>query len=279
MASCRLGSCRVGSGGCILVHEHVKRHCRLVGPRGKSRPIGERKEPTLRIGRAGSWMATSQPFGAHDAVILRHGGVTPRSRMVATAASRRSEIPTTPRNHSGRACRRVLHSEVPGGLAMAVAVASVEDVEEGHLPSVCAKTGRPADGFTTLEFASAPGWTWILLLFGIFPFLYAQHFASRRFYARIPVSDLALRRIYAFKWTYRIFSVAAAFLLAIGWLLSEAHGPTLLLIGVITLGVTLAFWAVGGLFVFPTGRVGDEFVTMSFVNKRFADEVDRWYGG
>ena len=93
------------------------------------------------------------------------------------------------------------------------------------------------------------------------------------------MSDLALRRIYAFKWTYRIFFVAAAFLLAIGWLLSEDHGPTFLLIGVITLGVTLAFWAVGGLFVFPTGRVGDEFVTMSFVNKRFADEVDRWYGG
>jgi hypothetical protein len=166
----------------------------------------------------------------------------------------------------------------PGGLAMAVAVASVEDVEEGHLPSVCAKTGRPADGFTTLEFASAPGWTWILLLFGIFPFLIAQHFATRRIYARIPMSDLALRRIYAFKWTYRIFFVAAAFLLAIGWLLSEDHGPTCLLIGVITLGVTLAFWALGGLLVFPTGRVGDEFVTMSFVDKRFADEVDRWYG-
>jgi hypothetical protein len=161
---------------------------------------------------------------------------------------------------------------------MAVAVASIEDVEQGHLPRVCAKTGQPADGFATLQFASAPGWTWILLLFGILPFLIARYFAARRIYASIPMSDLALRRIRAFTWTYRIFFVAAVLLLATGWLLSEGQPSIFLLIGVATLIVTIAFWSIGWFFVFPTGRVGDEFVTISFVHKRFADEVARWYG-
>jgi hypothetical protein len=160
---------------------------------------------------------------------------------------------------------------------MAVAVASIEDVEQGHLPHVCAKTGQPADGFATLQFASAPGWTWILLFFGILPFLIARYFAARRIYARIPMSDLALRRIYAFTWTYRIFFVAAVLLLAAGWLLSEDQGSIVLLIGVATLVVTIAFWSIGWFFVFPTGRVEDEFVTMSFVHRRFADQVERWY--
>ena len=130
---------------------------------------------------------------------------------------------------------------------MAVATASVEDVEQGNLPRVCAKTGQPADGFKTLQFVSTPGWTWILLLFGILPFLIARYFAARRIYALIPMSDLALRRIRAFTWTYRIFFVAAVLLSATGWLLSDQEDDVsvVLLIGLAMLIVTIAFWSIG----------------------------------
>jgi len=161
---------------------------------------------------------------------------------------------------------------------MAHAVASVEDVEDGNLPRVCVKTGEPADGFTTLRFVSSPGWTWILLLFGILPFLIARYFAARRIEGQIPMSDIAIRRTQAFTWTYRIFFVAAVLLLAIGWLLAEDDGATVALIGLSTLVVTIAFYAIGWVFVFPTGQVSDEFVTLSFVHKRFAEAVDEWYG-
>ena len=62
---------------------------------------------------------------------------------------------------------------------------------------MCAKTGGPADGYAKVEFSSTPGWTLILLLFGIFPFLIAHAFASVRVDGLVPLSSVAQRRIMA----------------------------------------------------------------------------------
>jgi hypothetical protein len=156
------------------------------------------------------------------------------------------------------------------------ATASVEDLESGHLPSVCAKTGLRADGYATIRISNTPGWTWILLFFGIFPFLIALYFATRRIDALIPMSDLALRRVRAFRWTYIIFFVLAVLLLGIG---SFADHPTLVWIGIITALLTLLFIAFGWLFVYPTGRFLDQdWISLSFVDGRFSTALDRWYG-
>jgi hypothetical protein len=53
--------------------------------------------------------------------------------------------------------------------------------------------------------------------------------------------------------------------------------PAILLEGLVILVVTLLVMLVGWPFVWPTGRVSDEWVWLSFVNDRFASELDRWY--
>jgi hypothetical protein len=81
---------------------------------------------------------------------------------------------------------------------LAVVNARVSDLEEGMLPHVCAKTGNPTDGYTRIRFSSAPTWTWILLLFGIFPFLIAHYFARVHVVGIVPMSDVAQRRVTVF---------------------------------------------------------------------------------
>ena len=74
----------------------------------------------------------------------------------------------------------------------------MEDLESGHLPPLCAKTGEPADGFAKVVSNSTPSWTWILLLFGILPFLIVHYFTTVRIVGLVPMSDVALRRGRAF---------------------------------------------------------------------------------
>jgi hypothetical protein len=134
-----------------------------------------------------------------------------------------------------------------------------------------------ADGFATVRITNLPGWTWILLFFGIWPFLIAAYFATRRIDALIPMSDLALRRQRAFTSTYAIFVTLAVVLLAIG--LVGEH-PTVVWIGLLTALLTILFIAFGWLFVYPTGRFLDQdWISLSFVDERFATALDRWYLG
>lgn len=157
---------------------------------------------------------------------------------------------------------------------MARAAATVDDLEEGDLPPVCAKTGEPADGFAEIEFTSTPSWTWILLLFGILPFLIARYFSTVRIVGLVPMSDAALRRGRAFAWTTRGAFALGVLVFAIG-LFTD---PTVVAVGIGVVIVALLVTLVGWPFVWPTGTVTDEWVWMSFVHERFAAELDRWYG-
>ncbi len=71
---------------------------------------------------------------------------------------------------------------------MARAAATVHDLEAGTLLPVCAKTGAAADGSATMEFSATPGWTWMLLLFGVIPFLIAHAFSTVRVGDRVRLS-------------------------------------------------------------------------------------------
>jgi len=159
---------------------------------------------------------------------------------------------------------------------VAKATASVEDLESGHLPDVCAKTGLHADGFTTIQVSDIPGWTIILLFFGIWPFLIALYFAPRRIKGRVPMSGLALQRLRRFTAIYLVLLTSAFVLLGIG--LFGEH-PTFAWLGFIGLLATILFISSAYLFVYPTGRFLDkDWVSLSFVDQRFADALDRWYG-
>jgi hypothetical protein len=153
--------------------------------------------------------------------------------------------------------------------------ATIEDLEAGNLPPVCAKTGEPADGFATMVFTSTPQWTWILLFFGILPFLIVRYFTTVRITGLVPMSDVALGRARAFTWTYRGFFVLSGLVIVIGFFMRDR--PAILLEGLVILIVTLLVMLVGWPFFWPLGRVSDEWVFLHFVHERFADELDRRY--
>jgi hypothetical protein len=89
------------------------------------------------------------------------------------------------------------------------------------------------------------------------------------------MSDVALRRGRAFTWAYRGFLLLSGLVLVIG---SATKGSTVILVGLAILIAAVLFMLVGVPFVWPTGEVSGDWVRLSFVNKRFARELDRWCG-
>jgi hypothetical protein len=154
--------------------------------------------------------------------------------------------------------------------------ARVSDLEGGTLPRVCAKTGTPTDGYIKIRFSSAPPWTWILLLFGIFPFLIAQFFATVHVEGIVPMSGVAQQRVKVFNRLFIGFVALGALVIGIGWAL-DTEGD------VILVGLAIMIAAIFGMllavpFVLPSGSVMGEWVQLSFVDERFAAELDRFYG-
>ena len=158
---------------------------------------------------------------------------------------------------------------------MARAAARVEDLQAGRLPPVCAKTGEPADGYATIEFTSTPGWTWILLLFGIFPFLIARAFSKTRVVGIVPMSYAALRRGRTFDLTFAALLVVAVVLVTVGLVFQHPH---LVMAGLVTLLGALLLFVVGWPLVWPSGQPAGEWVWLSSVDERFARALGYWYG-
>ena len=157
---------------------------------------------------------------------------------------------------------------------MAATFALISDLVAGSLPPVCAKTGEPADGYTKVEFSSTPGWTLILLLFGIFPFLIAHAFASVRVDGLVPLSTVAQRRITMLNRLFVGLVILSLGVMALGYFIDRG----VILWGFAMLLAALIVLFIGRGFVLPSGQVQDEWVRLSFVNVRFARELDRFYG-
>ena len=157
---------------------------------------------------------------------------------------------------------------------MARASATVEDLKAGRLPPICAKTGEAADGTLPIEFTSTPGWTWILLLFGIVPFFIAQAFSTVRVVGLVPMSDVARRRKRAFDWASVGFLLLSVAVLAIGGVVTDR---AVVLTGVGMVVATALFVFFGVPFVLPSGEVSGDWVQLSFVDRRFARALDEWY--
>ena len=159
---------------------------------------------------------------------------------------------------------------------MAAVNARVSDLEGGALPPVCAKTGVPTDGYTRIRFSSAPTWTWILLLFGIFPFLIAQYFAAVHVEGIVPMSDVAQRRVTVFDRLFIGLVALGVVVIAAGWALDTE--TAVILVGLAMLIAAIFAMLLALPFVLPSGSVTGEWVQLSFVNERFAAELDRFYG-
>jgi hypothetical protein len=136
---------------------------------------------------------------------------------------------------------------------------------------LCAKTGVPTERAKSQEFADIPGWTLLLIFWGLIPFLIAAGFARRKVKVDLPASGDTLRRI-------RVVSVGsvAGLALGIGLLVSAlmteesawAWG------GITVAAVTLIGGPVAHRVVWVTGRLDDDVLRLSGVHPSFAREVE-----
>lgn len=158
---------------------------------------------------------------------------------------------------------------------MASVWVSARDLNEGKFPGVCAKSGEPADGMVGVKFGTTPGWTWILLLFGIFPFLIAAYFAQLRAQGLLPMSAAALARARSYsRWQgASIWASLAFFGLAVVQAARAQTSTPFLAVGCLLLGTALVLSLFDWVY-WPSGKVDGQRVLLLHVHQRFVDAVE-----
>ncbi len=155
---------------------------------------------------------------------------------------------------------------------MATAAVTIHDFRTGRFPPLCAKTGGRPDDTVRVVATPSPGWTWILLLFGLFPFLIARAFAKPRIVGVIPMSSYALRRARYVRW-----ASTALFLAALGTLVVAYSRPAVL--AWVGLGLAIAsilLLAVSLPIVWVSAEVDGDHVRLFHVDEDFAWHAERW---
>ncbi|GEM_PF-1650093 len=152
-----------------------------------------------------------------------------------------------------------------------MASAVVDTHKLGELPRLCAKTGVPTETTKRHEFGDIPGWTWLLIFWGLIPFLIAAGFARHKVTADLPASDDTLRRI-------RLVDLGsvAGLVLGIGLLVSAllteesawAWG------GIAVALVTLVSGAGARRIVWVTGRLDGNVLWLYGVHPSFVQEAE-----
>jgi len=159
-------------------------------------------------------------------------------------------------------------------------VATVEvatrDLERRRFPPVCAKTGLPAEVDVARTFVWVPGWTWILILFGIFPFLIARYFAARRVTVELPATaEVDGRRRNANIITTSICAGAIVLVVFSAW---QQLSGGYLLVGAL-LVAALVYRAVRLYAHWVGGYLQEETLVLTRVHPRFADACHRDFSG
>lgn len=144
-----------------------------------------------------------------------------------------------------------------------------ERFEAGDLPRVCVRTGQPADGTTEVRFDSTPGWTWILLLFGVLPFLIASWFATEHATGQLPVTRAVVRRYHLLRATSGLLTIGGLGAV-LGAMLVDS--PTMAWVGVIAVVVGAIAGVACGLG-FVSGRVRPDRIELSRVHPAFAEAM------
>lgn len=85
----------------------------------------------------------------------------------------------------------------------------------GELPSLSVKTGEPTETTHQQDFADIPGWTLLLIFWGLIPFLIAAGFARHKITVDLPASEETLRRVRSVD-----FGAVAGLVAAIGFLVT-----------------------------------------------------------
>jgi len=139
-------------------------------------------------------------------------------------------------------------------------------------PGVCAKTGVPADRTIRQEFAELPGWTLLLIFWGIIPLFIATGFARRKVTVELPLSARTRPNIAVVDLVSAIGVVVAFGLLVAMWVIGEigwALGAAGLLVAVLVGG------SVARRLVWLSGRLDGDVLWLYGVHPTFAQEAGR----
>jgi hypothetical protein len=90
------------------------------------------------------------------------------------------------------------------------------------------------------------------------------------------MSDVAQRRVTVFNRLFIGLVALGVVVMVVGWALDTEPAVILVGLAVMIAAVFAMFLALP--FVLPSGAVMGEWVQLSFVNERFAAELDRFYG-
>jgi len=152
-----------------------------------------------------------------------------------------------------------------------VATAVIDTRHLDGLPRLCAKTGVPTETAKSQEFADIPGWTLLLIFWGLIPFLIAAGFARRKVRVTLPASADTLRRI-----RFVDLGSVAGLALGVGLLMSALlTDESAWAWGGITVAlVTLLGGAVTRRVVWVSGRLDGDVLRLYGVHPLFAREVE-----
>lgn len=142
------------------------------------------------------------------------------------------------------------------------------------LPDLCVKTGEPTGSIRRQDFADIPGWTLLLIFWGVIPFLIAAAFARRRIGVDLPASEETLRRIRLVDSGAVAGLVLAIGLLVVGWV---SQGAVFAWAGIAVALITLVAAAVARGMSWVSGRLDDEILWLYGVHPAFADQAQGWH--
>jgi len=144
-----------------------------------------------------------------------------------------------------------------------------EAFEQGQFPPICCKTGGRAEVFRRWEFSNTPGWTWILVFFGVFPFLIATAFATERFFGVLPMSGRSEARLTVTRKLVWSFGGAAVASFALGLAKFGSLIPIAIAFAVLCLLAIASGW-----FFSPNANLdGRDVVVLSNVHRGFVAAI------
>jgi hypothetical protein len=145
--------------------------------------------------------------------------------------------------------------------------------ERGTLPAICAKTGAAPDRDLVLRVRTLSGWTWLLLLLGVVPYLVVRYFLTREVEIALPFSARAARRLARARRSRLISLVAGGSLLMVG---AATHQGAVLALSAASLAAALVACAVE-LALSVGGRLDRSArgILLTGVHPTFRDAVDR----
>ena len=151
-----------------------------------------------------------------------------------------------------------------------VANVAIDTRHLGELPGFCVKTGEPTRTTRQQDFADIPGWTLLLIFWGLIPFLLAAGFARRKITVDLPASEKTLRRVRAVDIGAVAGLVLGIGLLVISLVSEEAASAWA---GIAVALLTLVAAAVARQVVWVTGRLEGEALWLYGVHLGFTEKA------